>query len=294
MRVGRVVFGDGVDTAVHHDGVWVRADACGPSAKDASVVDLLDRGEAVREDLERIDTELLLGTGDAVPEHAAQLRQPLDGPRAIIAVGLNYREHAREVSWEAPSTPLLFAKWPSSLHGPYDPIALDPAISANVDYEVELAAVIGRTTLDVAVEDALTHVAGYTVANDISARDIQFSESQWTRSKSFDGFCPIGPWITTTDEVPDPQDLELSCWVNGERRQHASTAQMIHGVAELVAFASRATTLRAGDVILTGTPSGVAMASQEPHWLAPGDVLRTEVKSLGHLDNHMVDRTSQR
>lgn len=293
MRVGRVLFGDTVEPAVHHRGSWVRADACG-SAKGAGVVELLDRGPALQDDLERLDLELLLGNGEAVVEGFAQLRQPLEGPRAIIAVGLNYDEHASEVSWEAPSTPLLFAKWPSALSGPFDPIPLDAAISANVDYEVELAAVIGRTTLDVTVEDALGHVSGYAVANDISARDIQFSESQWTRSKSFDGFCPLGPWITTADEVPDPQDLQLSCWVNDERRQHASTAQMVHGVAELVAFASRATTLRAGDVVLTGTPSGVAMASQDPRWLEPGDILRTAVEGLGELRNPLVARASGR
>lgn len=291
MRVGRVLFGDTVEPAVFHLGVWVRADACA-AAKGADVVELLTRGPALREDLERLDTNLLLASGEAVEEEHAQLRMPLHGPRAIVAVGLNYREHAQEVSWEAPSTPLLFAKWPSALNGPYDPIPLDADISKNVDYEVELAAVIGRTALDVSVADALMHVAGYAVANDISARDIQASETQWTRSKSFDGFCPIGPWITTADEVPDPQDLELSCWVNDDRRQHASTAQMIHSVAELVAFATRATTLQAGDVILTGTPSGVAMASENPRWLAPGDTLRTEILGLGHLKNRLVHRAS--
>lgn len=294
MRIGRVLFGDAVDTAVAHQGSWLRAGACDPAAEGADVVELLARRHDLQRAVASVDTESLHRSGDAVPESAAELALPLPGPRAIIAVGLNYRQHADEVVWEAPPTPLLFAKWPSALTGPYDRIALDASLSAQVDYEVELAAVIGRTTVDVSADKALDHVAGYAVANDVSARDVQLSESQWTRAKSFDGFCPLGPWVTTADEVADPQALELRCWVNGEVRQQAGTAQMIHTVAELVAFASQGTTLQPGDVVLTGTPSGVAMGDENPRWLRPGDVVRCEVSGLGHLENPVVDRGAPR
>lgn len=289
MRVARALFGDRVEPAIQHEGHWVRAGVLA-AGKDRDVLELLGRRAELLSQLADADLSTLVSAGDAVPDEQVDLRQPLLGPRAIVAVGLNYRDHVAEVSWEAPPTPLLFAKWPSSLTGPYDRVALDASISSQVDYEVELAAVIGQPTLDVPVDRALGQVAGYTIANDLSARDIQTSESQWTRAKSFDGFCPIGPWVTTADEVPDPQRLQLSSFVNGTRRQHASTEQMIHGVAELVAFASRATTLMPGDLILTGTPSGVALGASDPQWLKPGDVVRIEIETLGHLENQLVDR----
>ena len=291
MRVGRVDFAGTIAPAIAYKDMWVRAAVCPGAPEDADVVGLLLRREELEQALEEVDLEALRRTGYALPERDAALLLPFVGARTIVAVGLNYREHADEVEWEAPPTPLLFAKWSSALTGPFDPVPWDGSLSRQVDYEVELAAVIGRMTRDVRTEDALNHVAGYTVANDISARDIQFSESQWTRSKSFDGFCPIGPWITTADSVPDPQSLRLRCTVNDEQRQDASTAQMVHSVAELVAFASRGTTLEPGDLILTGTPSGVAMGAAQPRWLVPGDVVHTEVVGLGHLLNEVVDRT---
>lgn len=293
MRIARVVFGDRVAPAVAHGGCWVRAAACGDVGEEADVLRLLEERESLRRALDSVDLEALLATGDAVPEADAELHAPLHGPRAVVAVGLNYRKHADEVAWEAPPTPLLFAKWPSSLSGPFDDIPVDSALTKQVDYEVELAAVIGRTTRDVSVDDALDHITGYAVANDVSARDIQSAESQWTRAKSFDGFCPVGPWITTADEVPDPQVLTLSCSVNGDTRQHASTSQMIHSVAKLVAYVSRGTTLQPGDLILTGTPAGVAMAAADPQWLTAGDVVRSEVEGLGHLENTVTARTGR-
>lgn len=295
MKIGRVMIGNQVTPAVASQGHWVSSSACGPVGKDADVVALLQNQDELRRALELIDLQDLVDSGQAVALEGADLRAPLTGPRAIVAVGLNYRAHAEEVSvtWDAPPTPLLFAKWPGSLSGPTDPIPVDDALSKKVDYEVELAAVIGRRALDVPEEDALSYVAGYAVANDISARDIQSSESQWTRAKSFDGFCPLGPWITTADEVPDPQALDLSCTVNGSRLQDSSTAQMIHTVARLVAYISRGTTLNPGDVILTGTPEGVAMASDDPQWLTPGDVVLSEVQGLGRLENPVVERAAR-
>lgn len=296
MRIARAVFGGRTAPAIAHAGHWLDVAACGTVGKDADVIAVLNRPDELREVVETLDVEALVASGQAVAEGEAVLRKPLDGPRSIVAVGLNYLAHAREVQvvWEAPPTPLLFAKWPSSLSGPFDDIPVDSSLTTQVDYEVELAAVIGQTAQSVSVEDALRHVAGYAVANDISARDIQSAESQWTRAKSFDGFCPVGPWITSSDEVPDPQDLTLSCSVNGSVRQDASTAQMIHSVAELIAYVSRGTTLHPGDLILTGTPSGVAMAMPEPEWLADGDVVRSEVHGLGHLENRVTVHAGRR
>lgn len=294
MRIGRLHFPSGPAPAVGHRGMWVRAAACDGVDPAMDVTDLLGLGPGLGAELARLDLETLAGSGHAVLEESAALLAPLVGPRAIVAVGLNYREHAAEVTWEAPPTPLLFAKWPSALADPYAPVSVDRSLTMKVDFEVELAAVIGRPTLDVAVDEALDHVAGYAVANDISARDIQHSESQWTRAKSFNGFCPIGPWVTTADEIPDPQALKLSCSVNGEVRQSSSTAHMVHGVADLVAFASRAMTLNPGDIILTGTPSGVAMGESEPRWLMAGDVVRSEIEGLGYLQNQIVDRVGAR
>jgi 2-keto-4-pentenoate hydratase/2-oxohepta-3-ene-1,7-dioic acid hydratase in catechol pathway len=171
--------------------------------------------------------------------------------------------------------------------GPYDDIQLDPRLTQQADYEVELAVVLGRAVRDLD-GDGLAPVAGYMVANDVSSRDVQLSESQWTRSKSFDGFCPLGPWITTSDEVPDPQGLTLRTTVNGELRQSSNTRQMLFGVAELVTFLSRGTTLEPGDVLLTGTPPGVALGMPGQPWLQPGDVVRCEVVGLGHLENRFV------
>jgi 2-keto-4-pentenoate hydratase/2-oxohepta-3-ene-1,7-dioic acid hydratase in catechol pathway len=293
MRAGRVDFGNSVEPAVQHQGFWVHASACGPSGKDADVLDLLARADEIAAELAGLDVRALAEAGNAVPLDGARLALPLVGPRAVVAVGLNYREHADEVIWEAPPTPLLFAKWPSALTGPHDPIPVDAELSTQVDHEVELAAIIGRPTRDVDAASALRHVAGYAVANDVSARDVQAAESQWTRAKSFDGFCPIGPWVTSADEVPDPQRLSLSCTVNGERRQHSTTAQMIHTVADLIAFVSRGMTLMPGDVVLTGTPAGVAMGSPSPQWLRPGDEVVCEIEMLGRLRNVVVDRAAR-
>jgi 2-keto-4-pentenoate hydratase/2-oxohepta-3-ene-1,7-dioic acid hydratase in catechol pathway len=294
MRIGRVDFSGSAEPAVAHEGLWIRASACGGATKEADVAGLVTQVEALREALDGLDLDELTAAGDAVPQRDVKLLAPIVGARSIVAVGLNYQEHASEVRFEAPPVPLLFAKWPSSLSGSGDAIPLDRSLTQQLDYEVELAAVIGRTAYDVPVDQALGFVGGYAVANDVSARDIQFSDTQWTRAKSFDGYCPVGPWVTTADEVPDPQALRLTCRVNGEVRQDASTGQMIHTVAELISYASRAMTLRPGDLILTGTPKGVAMGAEDPRWLQPGDVVESEVERLGWLRNEVVDRTVQR
>jgi 5-carboxymethyl-2-hydroxymuconate isomerase len=206
-------------------------------------------------------------------------------PRTIVAIGLNYLDHVRETGMEAPKVPLVFAKLPSSVIGHGDEIELDAAVTTQVDWEVELAVVIGSTARRVAVEVALGAVFGYTVANDVSARDVQFSDVQWVRGKSLDTFCPLGPAIVTPDEFGDPQAKALRTTVNGVAVQDSNTREMVFGVAELISFCSHSFTLRPGDVLLTGTPWGCGAFMDPPRFLAGGDVVETEVESIGTLRN---------
>jgi 5-carboxymethyl-2-hydroxymuconate isomerase len=220
----------------------------------------------------------------ATPLNGAKLLAPLR-PRQIIAVGLNYMDHIRESGLTQPSEPLLFAKLPSSVIGTNVPIIVDTSVTRRVDWEVELAVVIGRKNHLVPRQVALSHVFGYTVANDISARDLQFSDGQWVRGKSLDTFCPLGPFIVTSDEVVDPQALDLRTWVNGKLVQHSSTANMIFPVDELVAYCSRHFTLEAGDVLLTGTPWGCGEFASPRQSLSDGDVVTVSVEGVGMLRN---------
>jgi 2-keto-4-pentenoate hydratase/2-oxohepta-3-ene-1,7-dioic acid hydratase in catechol pathway len=222
-----------------------------------------------------------LAVGDAV---AGQLTAPLR-PGKIVAIGLNYLDHIRESKLSQPEQPLVFAKFPSSVSGPNHPIVMDVELTTQVDWEVELGVVVGRRMRNVPVESALDYVFGYTVGNDVSARDVQFSESQWTRGKSFDTFCPIGPVVVTPDEIPDPQALALHTRVNGELMQDSSTAEMLFGVAELLAFCSRNFTLEPGDLLLTGTPWGCGYFMDPPRVLEIGDVVECEVERIGVLRN---------
>jgi 2-keto-4-pentenoate hydratase/2-oxohepta-3-ene-1,7-dioic acid hydratase in catechol pathway len=208
---------------------------------------------------------------------------PIPRPGKIVCVGLNYRDHANESAMELPSAPLLFAKWPNGLVGPGEPILL-PHQTAEVDYEAELGVVIGRPARRVAAADAIDHVAGYVCANDVSARDIQFGDGQWTRGKSFDTFCPVGP-MTPAADVPDPQALRIRCLLNGEAVQDGTTADMIFGVAELIAYISDGIALEEGDLILTGTPPGVGFVRNPPIFLADGDEVTIEIEKVGSLTN---------
>ena len=202
----------------------------------------------------------------------------------IVCVGLNYVDHAREVEMELPERPLLFAKWESAVIGDGEAIVI-PAGVEQVDYEAELAVVIGARVKGVSVENALEAVAGYTCLNDVSARAIQFAEGQWTRAKSLDTFCPIGPRLAPREEVGDPQSLRIACSVNGEKMQDATTADMIFSVAELVAYVSATITLEPGDMIATGTPPGVAFGRADGRYLQPGDTVEVEIERIGTLTN---------
>jgi len=209
---------------------------------------------------------------------------PIDRPGKIVCVGLNYRAHAEEQGAQLPERPMLFAKWQTALAGPGDPIRLPPITQA-VDYEGELAVVIGSQVRGVSAENALEAVRGYLCANDVTARDLQKADRQFTRSKSLDGFCPVGPALVPAAEVGDPQDLRLRTLVNGEVRQDSSTADMIFGVAALIAFVSEAITLEPGDLLLTGTPSGVGVFRDPPLFLADGDEVTVEIERVGSLTN---------
>ncbi len=212
---------------------------------------------------------------------------PIERPQKVIGVGLNYRDHAEETGMSPPERPILFAKWPSALIGPGEPITI-PAITSKVDYEAELGVVIGTRARGVSVEDALDAVAGYVCVNDVSARDLQFSDGQWVRGKSLDTFCPVGPRLVPGLEIEDPQSLRIRTRVNGELLQDSSTANMVFSVAELVAFVSEAITLEPGDLIATGTPAGVGFARTPPVFLQPGDEVAVEIDGIGTLSNPVV------
>jgi 2-keto-4-pentenoate hydratase/2-oxohepta-3-ene-1,7-dioic acid hydratase in catechol pathway len=209
---------------------------------------------------------------------------PIERPQKIVCIGLNYRDHAEEQGTELPAAPLLFAKWPNTLIGPGEPIVIPP-ITKQVDYEAELGVVIGERVRGASAENALEAVAGFLCLNDVSARDLQFSDGQWVRGKSLDTFCPIGPEFVPAADVPDPQALAIRAVVNGEVLQDSHTSNMIFSVAEIVAHVSRSITLEPGDLIATGTPAGVGAIRDPPVWLEPGDEVTIEIEGLGALTN---------
>jgi 2-keto-4-pentenoate hydratase/2-oxohepta-3-ene-1,7-dioic acid hydratase in catechol pathway len=206
-------------------------------------------------------------------------------PSKICAIGLNYLDHVLEGGRPIPKSPVLFAKLPSAVIGPGDTICWEPVLSDKIDWEAELAVVIGRTARRVRAADAYDHVFGYTCADDVSARDLQDRDGQWTRAKSLDTFCPLGPWIVTRDEAPDPHSLPIRCTVNGEVVQKSNTDQLIFRVPELIEFLSRAFTLLPGDIILTGTPPGVGHYRNPPRYLQDGDTVMVEIEGIGALVN---------
>lgn len=224
----------------------------------------------------------------STPLENVVLRAPLPKPGKIIAVGLNYRDHSMEAgAKEPPKTPIIFAKFTTSICGPGDSIVI-PVGDPQVDYEAELAVVIGRKAKAIAAANALQYVAGYMPLNDVSARAWQFGDKQWVRGKSCDTFCPIGPYLTTRDEVPDPHSLGIFARVNGATLQDSNTSKMIFRIPELIAFISASMTLEPGDIIATGTPEGVGVFRKPPVFLKPGDVVEIEIQNLGVLRNPVV------
>ncbi len=215
-------------------------------------------------------------------ESQVRIRAPISNPPKLICVALNYQAHADETGVEAPNEPMLFSKFPSVIVGPGDAIKI-PRQSDQVDYEIELAAVIGIGGRHIPEENALNHVFGYTIMNDVSCREYQRRWSQWLVGKSFDTFAPMGPSIVTADEVPDPHNLSMVLSINGDVMQSSSTSDMIFNIPRLIAFASSIFTLESGDVLLTGTPPGVGAARQPPRWIRPGDLIQMEIDTLGTL-----------
>ncbi|MGI9302396.1 MAG: fumarylacetoacetate hydrolase family protein [Gammaproteobacteria bacterium] len=228
-----------------------------------------------------------------LPLNSTPLAAPIPRPRQnVICLGWNYRDHVEEAAdlakQKLPEHPVVFTKAVSSVTGPYDDIPFDGDVSAQIDWEVELGVVIGKPGRGIAKADALKHVFGYTVINDVSARDLQFRHQQFYVGKSLDGACPMGPCIVTADEISDPQALDLRCQVNGKPKQDSNTRHQIFDVATTISILSQGMTLQAGDVIATGTPSGVGFTREPPEFLAPGDVVECEVESIGHLRNEVV------
>lgn len=214
-----------------------------------------------------------------------RLRSPVSDPAKVVAIGLNYVDHAAEVAMELPKQPLVFAKFPSSIIGPGDAIEWSTELTTQVDYEAELALVIGRSARRVTPERALDHVLGWTCLNDVSARDLQFGDGQWVRGKSLDTFCPIGPWVVTRDELPDLAGRRVRCTIDGEVLQDGSVDDLIFGVEELIARLSHAFTLEPGDVIATGTPPGIGWSRDPKRFLRDGEEVAVEIDGIGRLAN---------
>ncbi|MDP9864468.1 MULTISPECIES: fumarylacetoacetate hydrolase family protein [Streptosporangium] len=276
MRLGTVRAGGARLAAVDREGLWYALDVPAGTPLETVLAGGID-------ETRRLAASAAGPIADAVP--VAPLR-----PGKIVAIGLNYLDHIREAGMDRPERPLMFAKFPSSVIGPGEPIVIDGELTERVDWEVELAAVIGAPIRHASPAEALAGVAGYTVANDVSARDLQFADGQWTRGKSLDTFCPLGPAVVTPDELGDPQSLRLRTAVNGETVQDSSTAEMLFGVAELLSYCSRAFTLEPGDVVLTGTPWGCGEFMDPRRSLRPGDVVEVSVEGIGTLRDPVVGR----
>jgi len=260
----------------------VRAQAIAAALVPASTREFLEGG-AVAQDAVASITEWV-----TVPASFARLHAPIADPGKFICIGLNYRDHAEEAGQPIPKEPPIFPKWGNAILDPGEPI-LRPRGSTQLDWEVELGVVIGRTARFVSHEQALDHVAGYTIINDVSARDFQFLTSQWAAGKIPDAFAPVGPYIADRAEVPDPHVLELKLWVNGALMQNGNTRTFIFDVRYLVSYLSGLITLSPGDLIATGTPPGVGFARKPPVFLKPGDTCRLEITGLGTLENPVKD-----
>jgi 2-keto-4-pentenoate hydratase/2-oxohepta-3-ene-1,7-dioic acid hydratase in catechol pathway len=225
-----------------------------------------------------------------VPLGDVKVMAPILNPSKVIAIGLNYMDHVRESGGKVPTLSVMFAKYPSSIIGPGDLIRWDPAVTSKVDYEAELALIIGKRAKHVSEENAFDYIAGYTNCHDVSARDLQLEKGdQWIMGKSLDTFCPLGPYLVTRDEIADPHNLSIKCIVNGEALQNSSTKELIFRIPYLIAYLSRHLTLVPGDVITTGTPDGVGAFRKPPVWLKNGDTVTVEVEGLGQLTNRCLE-----
>ena len=226
-------------------------------------------------------------TFPSYPVADVRLHAPLANPPRIFAIGLNYRDHATESGMELPTTPVVFFKLATAIIGPGDPIVL-PVNSTQPDYEAEFAFVIGRGGFRLSADEAMQHVYCYTIVNDVSARDVQFSSTQWSMSKCFPTFCPLGPAITTADEIADPHVLQIQLSIDGERLQNSNTRELVFKIPALIEYLSSITPLMAGDIVSTGTPPGVGLGRNPKRWLRPGETVTVTVEGLGSLSNPVV------
>lgn len=250
----------------------------------ASDLEFFAAGEESRVAAQRL---LERGDGRRFPLGEVQLLAPVLKPGKILCIGLNYRDHAIESKMEIPKVPTVFLKLPSAVVGPETEIVL-PRNVTQPDFEAEMAAVIGRPGRSIAAQDWEKHVAGYTILNDVSARDVQLATSQWTLGKSFDTFCPIGPAIVTTDEIRDPHALDIRLSIGGEILQHSNTRELIFKLPDLIAYISSMVPLEAGDIISTGTPAGVGLGRTPKRWLRPGEEIEITIEGIGTLRNRTV------
>jgi 2-keto-4-pentenoate hydratase/2-oxohepta-3-ene-1,7-dioic acid hydratase in catechol pathway len=285
MRLVTLQTSAGLRAAVRHEDHYIDLHAT-DAAFPPTVRQLLAAGPDVLAHVRRAGKR-----ADAVrtPVAKARLAAPVPDPQKIICLGLNYRDHAAETNAPIPREPVVFSKFPTAIIGPGESIVL-PSVSAEVDYEAELVIVIGKRGRHLNAEQALGHVAGYTIGHDVSARDWQLKKDgkQWTIGKTFDTFAPLGPELVTADEAGDPHNLGIRLRLNGQTMQDSNTKQMVFGVAATLVYLSKVFTLEPGDVIFTGTPPGVGMARKPPVWLKPGDVVEVEIDGLGVLRNPVV------
>jgi 2-keto-4-pentenoate hydratase/2-oxohepta-3-ene-1,7-dioic acid hydratase in catechol pathway len=258
------------------------------SVAGAGYPDILSLAAQGNDGVARLKDWILNPPEDAVADLASvKLIAPVPRPPKLICVGLNYRDHAIESNMELPKVPTIFNKFPNVVIGPGDSIVL-PSVSTKPDYEAELAVVIGRGGRHIHAERWQDHVLGYTILNDVSARDYQMATSQWLMGKTFDTFAPMGPWIVTADEITEPHLLDISLEIAGEVLQRSNTRELIFRVPELIAYLSSVVTLEPGDVISTGTPSGVGFARKPPRWLLPGEEVVVKIAGIGELRNPII------
>lgn len=251
---------------------------------------VLKGGPATLDDLIQTHQDMLPRLAElkrlpTLPFEEVEVLAPLTNPGKIVCIGLNYADHANEQGAALPERPLLFNKWKTSIIGPNDPITWPADVTHQIDYEAELAVIIGKKAKNISASDAFDYIFGYTIINDITARDIQRGDKQWIRGKSFDTFCPIGPIIVTADEIPDPHQLDIKLRLNGETMQDSNTSYLIHKIPQLIEHITRTSTLMPGDIISTGTPSGVGFARDPQVWLKAGDTVEVEIEAIGILRN---------
>jgi len=252
---------------------------------------MLDVIEAAALDPRKIQSLVVASTPEtAYSLGTVKLLAPIPKPRKLICVGLNYRDHALETGSEIPTVPTIFNKFATAVIGPGDNIVL-PKVSKKPDYEAEFAFVVGKGGRHIKAEDWTKHIFGYTIVNDVSGRDYQRATTQWLMGKTFDTFAPMGPWIVTADSIPDPHNLDISLDINGETLQNSNTRELIFKIPDLLVFLSSVFTLEPGDIVSTGTPSGVGVARNPPRFLQPGDDVVVKIPAIGELRNPVVAET---